>query len=174
MSQMSRLAAGFTSRVNLAADLLLVAGGGMGGRRWAGGVARGELGPLLWVAAAAACAWVVAAAALRHYASFAYDRAVSDDLAMITTQMFAAITLLAGLHLVAPAGTPLPPIARVMPLLWLPAVMMRLLVFRLIAGRESPVEDVLIVGVGPIGRLTAQDMRKRGRQRVAGRLLLAY
>jgi exopolysaccharide biosynthesis polyprenyl glycosylphosphotransferase len=47
---------------------------------------------------------------------------------------------------------------------------MRLCVFRQLARREAPLDEVLIVGTGPMARLTGEDVGKRGRQRVVGYL----
>src|SRR6185436_8231486 len=79
-----RLAPGFTSRVNLATDLAIIVLCVL----FADGLTRetlapANLRPMLWFAAAMASTWVVTSAALRHYASFAYDRSLLDEVAMI-------------------------------------------------------------------------------------------
>ena len=166
-SAKSRLfSAGFASRANLAADLLLLAAAVCLSR----GTFLSEARTLAWVAGALASAWVVTAAALRHYAWTAYERSPLDDLAMIATQTGAVITVLAVLYLFAPAGTPLPHIPPLLAILFTGAFLFRL-VFRRIAGREEPVAEVLIVGAGPIARLTAMDLLRRGRHRIAGHLV---
>ena len=166
-----RFSAGFTSRVNLAVDLALVAGAVFAAASLKG-IGLAEARGLPWVAGALISVWVVTGAALRHYASFAYQRGVLDDVAMISTQSAAVLTVLAVLHLVAPRSADLPPIPFLLVLLWTPTLLLRLLVFRQVADREEPVQEVLIVGAGPVGRLTAQDMRQRGRIRVVGHLAL--
>jgi len=132
----------------------------------------GSVHSIIWVGAALVSTWVVAAASLRHYAHFAYDRSLLDEAAMIATQTSAAITVLALLDLLAPAGTPLPRVPHMLILLWCPAMLLRVAIFRQFAGREEPVANVLIVGIGPIGRLTGQDLKQRGRQVIAGYLRL--
>lgn len=160
--------AGFTGRLNLFFDLTLVVLATAGSY---GGALQGPGNPLLfWVCAALCCTWIVVGASLRHYAWFAYQRAALDETALITTHLFAVVTLVAVLHLLASPGTPLPNIPRLMLLLWVPSVFLRLCVFRRLAGREEPDEQVLIVGAGPIGRLTAQDLRQRGGCVVTGHL----
>jgi exopolysaccharide biosynthesis polyprenyl glycosylphosphotransferase len=168
----SLLSPGFTSRVNIIADMLLVLCSTTICYAWRYGLhgALAHLHSAIWVGAALVCTWVVAAASLRHYASFAYDRSLLDEAAMIATQTSAAITVLALLDLLAPAGTPLPRVPHMLILLWCPAMLLRVAIFRQFAGREEPVANVLIVGVGPIARLTAQDLRQRGRRVIAGHM----
>jgi len=170
-TRVARFSAGFTSRANLAVDISIVAGAVFAACA-VNGTSVDEVRHLGWVAASMVSVWVVTSAALRHYASFAYERSVLDDVAMITTQSAAVITVQAVLHLVAPRGSELPPIPFLWIMVWAPTLLLRLLVFRQIADREEPVQEVLIVGAGPIGRLTAQDMRQRGRIRVVGHLAL--
>jgi exopolysaccharide biosynthesis polyprenyl glycosylphosphotransferase len=170
----SLLSPGFTSRVNIVADMGIVLFATAFCYAWRYGFhgAAGSLHSIIWVGAAMVSTWVVAAASLRHYAHFAYDRSLLDEAAMIATQTSAAITVLALLDLLAPAGTPLPRVPHMLILLWAPAMLLRVAVFRQFAGREEPVANVLIVGVGPIGRLTGQDLKQRGRQVIAGYLRL--
>ena len=89
--------------------------------------------------------WVVTAAALRHYASFAYQRSVLDDVAMISTQAAASITMLAVLQLLFHPNAPLPRIPLFLVMVWSPSLFMRLAVFRQLAGREQPADEVLLV-----------------------------
>jgi exopolysaccharide biosynthesis polyprenyl glycosylphosphotransferase len=166
-----RLAPGFTSRLNVMVDTALIAGAAFASAA-VDGTSPAEVRALVWVACSLVSTWVVVAASLRHYASFAYERGLLDETAMITTQTAAVITVLALLHLIAPAGTVLPPIPLVLPMVWAPTLLFRLILFRRFADREDPVEEVLIVGAGPMGRLTAQDMRQRGRIRVVGHVVL--
>src|SRR5581483_11145205 len=160
---------GFASRANLFADLAIVFVATIAAATPAG------IGPervhLFWVASAAVVAWVVTAAALRHYHPLAYDRGLLDDVAMITIQSAAVITVLTLLDLLAPAGTPIPRISHVLPMIWVPVVLLRRL-FMLLADREPPMDDILIIGIGPIARLTAADVRRLGHHRVAGHLRL--
>ena len=164
------LAAGFTSRLNLAVDLAVLSAAVVLPFWWHGPLLPAELRPLVWVTAALASTWIVTAASLRHYASFAYQREMMDETAMITIMVFAVVTMLALLHLLAPVGTPLPRIPYLLIVLWSLTLLLRIGVFRRVASREPPVDDVLVVGVNPIARLTAQDLRRRGRNRVVGHL----
>src|SRR5947209_9198304 len=104
-----RLSPGFTSRVNLVTDLVLVMGATFAAHAWVWGLPLGSAkNTLLWTGMALVSVWVVTAAAVRHYASFAYQRSLLDDAAMISTQVAAMVTLLAVLELFAGANTPLP------------------------------------------------------------------
>jgi exopolysaccharide biosynthesis polyprenyl glycosylphosphotransferase len=168
------LSQGFTSRVNVLTDVAILIGATLLSYQLRyGGVWLSHLRPAMWVIAALVCTWIVVAAALRHYAQFAYDRSPLDEAAMIGTLASACVTVLAILDLLAPAGTLLPSIPRVLLFVWAPVMLLRIAVFRQLSGTEEPVSDVLIVGVGPIGRLTGSDLRQRGRRRVVGHLRMS-
>src|SRR5207237_3303821 len=49
----------------------------------------------------------------------------------------------------------------------------RLFYVRQLARREAPLDEVLILGTGPMARLTGEDLHKRGRQRIVGYLRFA-
>jgi exopolysaccharide biosynthesis polyprenyl glycosylphosphotransferase len=55
-------------------------------------------------------------------------------------------------------------------LLWGSVVALRQLVFRRLAVREEPIDEALVLGVGAMGRLTGEDLIKRGRRHVIGYL----
>ncbi|MBI5545703.1 MAG: sugar transferase [Deltaproteobacteria bacterium] len=112
-------------------------------------------------------AWILGATALRHYDPLAV-RALFDDLAMVSVLVIMELTLL--------ATAVLTPYLEVASLGWFVAVALPLalslrITLRPLLAREAPVDDVLIVGVGPLGRTTAADIgRLRVRQRVVGHL----
>jgi exopolysaccharide biosynthesis polyprenyl glycosylphosphotransferase len=124
---------------------------------------------LFWISMAVVSTWVVTAAALRHYSAHSYDRAAADDLALIGVQSAALITVLTLIELLAPAGTLTPRTSHFLLMASIPISVSRRF-FCLMARREPPLDDVLIVGIGPIARLTAQDLRMRSRHRVVGHL----
>jgi exopolysaccharide biosynthesis polyprenyl glycosylphosphotransferase len=124
---------------------------------------------LFWVSMTVTSIWVVTAAALRHYSAHSYDRAAPDDMALIGVQAAALITVLTLIEFLAPAGTLTPRTSHFLLMASIPIALSRRL-FCLLAHREPPLDDVLIVGIGPIARLTAQDLRMRGRHRVVGHL----
>ena len=161
---------GFASRMNLFADLAIVFVATLAAANPAD-IDSADRPHLFWIASAAVVTWVVTAAALRHYHTLAYDRGLLEDVAMITIQVAAVITVLTLLDLLAPAGTAIPRISHVLPMIWVPAVALRRF-FMLLADREPPMDDILIIGIGPIGRLTAGDVRRQGHHRVVGHLSL--
>ncbi len=131
-----------------------------------------DLHGLFWISMAVVSTWVVTAAALRHYSANAYDRAPLDDVALISIQAAAVVTVLALIEVLAPTGTRTPRSSHVLVTMWIPIILFRRFFF-LLARREQPLDDVLILGIGPIARLTAQDLRHRGRHRVIGHLRFA-
>jgi len=122
---------------------------------------------LFWISMAVVSIWVVSTAALRHYSAQSYDRAAADDIALIGVQSAAVITVLTLIELLAPAGTLTPRTSQFLLMASVPIALSRRL-FCLLAHRETPLDDVLVVGIGPIARLTAQDLRMRRRHRVVG------
>ena len=163
------LSAQAASRVNVVADLAVLL--------WAGALAAGVPGPLfafaparLWCAGIGITVWLVTALALRHYKPLAYNRDTSDDASLVIVLAFAVATILALSNLVGrhPAGSA--PTVRPLLLIALPLALLVRLVLRAITERQTPATDVLIVGTGPIGRLTGQDLTLQRRQRVLGYL----
>src|SRR4051812_22155791 len=103
-----RLAPGFTSGMNFAVDLAVLAAAMVASVWWFDGLRRSDLRPLLWVIGTLLSTWVIVAAAIRHYAPVSYERDLMDEIAMITTMCFAVVTVLEVLHFVVPQATPLP------------------------------------------------------------------
>ncbi len=167
--QATRLSPGFTSRVNLFADIAALCIAMLAGTEH---LTHATVPDVLWLTAGVVAAWIITATALRHYSGTSYDRAFGDDTALLSVQLAAVITVLAVLELLAPPGTPLPRIPLMLVTAWVPIALMRR-GFCLLARREPPADDVMIVGIGPIARLTAQDLRLRGRHRVIGHLKLS-
>jgi exopolysaccharide biosynthesis polyprenyl glycosylphosphotransferase len=169
-----RLKPGLVSSANLATDLAIVLAATFGAHLWKW---PGPLGDarttLFWAGITLVSVWVITAAALRQYASFAYDRSLLDEAAMLTIQAAAMVTVLAVLELFVRANGPLPRIPIFLAMVWCSTLLLRILVFRQLAKREEPVHEVLLVGIGPIARLTAQDIRASGRHRVIGHLAFA-
>jgi exopolysaccharide biosynthesis polyprenyl glycosylphosphotransferase len=61
--------------------------------------------------------------------------------------------------------------ASVVPLAcWPLLVVLRLVVFRTISKQEAPLDEVLIIGTGPLGKKTAEDLRHLGKRTVLGHL----
>jgi exopolysaccharide biosynthesis polyprenyl glycosylphosphotransferase len=166
-----KLSPGFTSKVNLFVDIAIVFILIFAASSNAEPDIH-DLRALFWIATAGIGAWVIAAAALRHYSVLAYDRSAFDDVAMISVQVAAVVTLLAIVELFVEGRTATPNIPQLLVLVWCSVALARWF-FRRLAQDEPPLDDVLIVGIGPIGRLTASDLRQRGRHRAIGHLRLA-
>jgi len=160
------LSPGFAVRLNLVVDpaILLFA--------LHRATATGGLPHAAWIAFAVAV-WLVVGIALRHYDPSAYERAAFDDAALVTILVMGVSTLLETANLVAPASVVVPRVARFFLWAWPLLVATRLFLFRQLARREAPLDGVLILGTGPMARLTGEDVKKRGRQHVVGYLRFA-
>ena len=134
--------------------------------------ATGGLPHAAWIAFAVGV-WLVVGIALRHYDPSAYDRAAFDDAALVTVLVMGVSTLLETAHLLAPASVIVPAVPRFFLWAWPMLTATRLFFFRQLARREAPLDQVLILGTGPMARLTGEDVSKRGRQRVVGYLRFA-
>ncbi|MGE5047088.1 MAG: sugar transferase [Deltaproteobacteria bacterium] len=167
-----RLSPGFTSKVNLFVDVALVFIMTFAASSSNAEVDLEDLRGLFWIATAGIAAWVITAAALRHYSVLAYDRSPLDDTAMISVHVAAMVTVLAIVELFIDGRAPTPNIPQLLVLVWSSVALARWF-FRKLASGEPPLDDVLIVGIGPIGRLTASDLRQRRRHNVIGHLKFA-
>ena len=166
---LGRLAPGFSARLNLAADLLWLLVAVVLAAMWSGSW-QPSMHPgseLVWFGVAATAVWLLTSTALRHYDQWA-EREAMDDVAMTSILVLAVTTILALVTVVTPERATLPSVAKFLVTLWPMVLSLRLLVFRNIARREGPFDDVLVIGTGPMGRITAEDIMKRGRRRVVG------
>lgn len=125
---------------------------------------------LLVVAGATCAVWTLVSTALRHYDSSSLERGIGDDLAIVTILVMAIGTCLAVADLASSSFRFVPHAGHFIALAWPAMVALRMLVVRPLSIRESPLEEVLIVGIGPMGRLTGQDLARQGRRHVAGYL----
>ena len=123
---------------------------------------RNELPPrgsLLAFSVAAFAIWLLGAQTRRHARRESlHDAAITSMLVLAVTATLAMMTNLVQLPGLPDAGVFLP--------VFLPtALAMREVVFRTISPSSDP---VMVVGIGAMGRATAADLRKRGRQTVLG------
>ncbi len=149
--RLNNLAPGLTSKVNLAADCAALA--------VAGGLACvGSWSEPALVASATIVGWVLAARVLRQYDIW-HKQGVVGELALTTVMVLGTVIELFLLRLVLPA--------HVMPNLSLgkyvdvalPAlVLLRLFMVAVRSVREQAKHDVLVVGAGALGRVTAEDL----------------
>lgn len=163
-SLFGRIASGAIARASLLIDLLLMAAALVVAALVSGGV----IPPALFsVGCFALVTWLFAAMALRQYDPWASDRAPLDDAAMTSILVFSVTAVLAvSSHLLSLPG--LPNVGVFLLLFWPSALLMRSTVFRKLSPKSGPVEDVLVVGVGALGRATAKLLSEKGRREVVG------
>jgi len=114
-------------------------------------------------------AWMITASVLGYYDSSAQGRDPLDDAVLASTMVVAMLSVAALSDASAPHWAGL---RRTLPLWWPTLVFVRVAFFRPASRWEKPVERALIVGTGPLGRITGEDLARRGRQRVLGYLVL--
>ncbi len=163
-----RLAPGFAAKMNLLVDLLLVVGALLGSTVLMGHSL--QLGNLdLWLlVGVAGLGWLLVGTALCLYDPRFSDRAPLDDLALVSISVVVITGVLYLERLLIAGGMPVVALSFFPLLLWVSVVALRQLVFRGLAVREEPLDEALILGVGPMGRLTGEDLLTRGRRRVTG------
>jgi exopolysaccharide biosynthesis polyprenyl glycosylphosphotransferase len=155
-------------KLNFAADVLILA--------LASFVAASESGQLHWkvalvMTATAAVLWGLASRVLRHYDA-TNGRGFLGDVALTLWLVAAVVIPLTLLRFVIPRYAMTTEITRFLAVL-VPAILwVRLRATGLRLWRRRPIEQVLIVGVGPLGRLTHREIRDSGEHRnVMGHLL---
>jgi exopolysaccharide biosynthesis polyprenyl glycosylphosphotransferase len=159
-STLDQLAPGFTAKLNLITDLLIILAAML-----AAGFGHYEIIVLSGVAM-----WLMLGITLRHYDAWAYGRTAAFDAGMVSIMMMAVMTLLIVLVRLMPSSPALADVAVVPLACWPLMVALRLLVFRTISRQEAPLDEVLIIGSGPLGRKTAEDIRSLGKRTVLGHL----
>ena len=119
-------------------------------------------------------AWLITAAALHHYDPWADERTTTDDAMMVTVLCAAVATTLFFLNKLASGFVPVPRTIQTFSYLWPTTVLLRLLAFRHLARQDGPLDEVLVVGTGPLGRVTADDLERSNRRRVLGYLSFSH
>lgn len=162
-SLFGRIAAGLVARLSLLIDLLLV----VAALVVASLLSSGFSPSLVSFGFTAVAVWLFLALALRHYDPWAPDRAPFDDAAMTSVLVLAETTVVAvATHLFGVQQ--LPSAGVFLLVLWPVALVMRVTIFRTFSPRSGPIDEVLIVGTGPLARATAEDLTRRGRHQVLG------
>jgi exopolysaccharide biosynthesis polyprenyl glycosylphosphotransferase len=118
--------------------------------------------------------WIVTAAALHHYDPWANERSAWDDVMMVTVLCGSVCTSLFFLNKFVPPHVAVPRSIVAFSYLWPITVATRLLVFRRLARRDGPLDEVVVVGTGPMGRVTGEDLECSNRRRVLGYLSFAH
>ncbi|MFL5321137.1 MAG: sugar transferase [Myxococcaceae bacterium] len=161
MKVLSRIAPRSASRANLLWDLAAVVIAVVFFGR--GAAASNFASPLIAVAL-----WAFGSFALRFYDPWAKRLAI-DDAAMLSLMVAGELLLAALMNELVPAFG-LSHLAKFAAALWALVVLPRVLVFRGLARREQPLDEVLIVGTGPLARHTGEDIEtlRHPRRRVIG------
>ncbi len=148
-------------RLTFAADLLIlvaasfVAASGAGQVHWKVALA---------MSAVAAGVWAFGSRVLRHY-DVTNGRTFFGDLALTTVLLVSVAIPLTALRYVVPRYAMTTEMTRFV-VIMLPAVLwVRLRGTGLRLWRSRPIDQLLIVGVGPLGRLTHREIRDSGKRR---------
>jgi exopolysaccharide biosynthesis polyprenyl glycosylphosphotransferase len=163
-SLFGRIAAGAVARTSLLLDLLALVLASIGAALLSG---QSPSSAVSTFALAAMGTWLITAMALRHYDPWASDRNTFDDGAMTSILVLAVTTVLAVMSLVLP-GQGLPHVGVFLLVCWPFALVLRATIFRTFSPRSGPVDEVLVVGTGPLARATCDDLRRKGRHEVIG------
>jgi len=163
-SLFGRVAAGTVARVSFLVDLLLMVTA-LIVATFLSGSSEMPTG-LFSFTLVALMTWLITAMALRQYDPWASDRAFFDDAAMTSILVLAVTTVLAVAQVFSFSG--LPNVGIFLLVFWPSALAMRASLFRTLSPRSGPIDEVLVVGVGALGRATADDLRAKGRHEVVG------
>ena len=159
-----KLTPGFAAKLNLSVDLVLMSAV-LAGAVWV----TPESG---WVVTAlvvtALLTWIITGTALCLYDSRFADRSKLDHVALVSVTTLAVVTVLAVVGLALPDLVTVTGVAPLLVVFWPVALLLRLFVFRPVAAQERPMDSVLIVGTGAMGRYTGEDLVGRGRRQVLG------
>ena len=163
------LPARVAATLNGAVDLCALIGSAVFAAWWGADAHRANGVTVAWFAVVAIGVWLISSTALRQYDPGAYNRAATDDASLVTVLVLAVATVLQVVDvLLRRRGVDL----AVGPFLLvaLPSSLAARFLFRGLAQREGFVNELLIVGIGPIGRLTGEDLGKRRRHHLVGYL----
>lgn len=163
-SLFGRIAAGKVARFSLLLDLLLL----LAAISVSAYLSELPFWAPSWFAGLALTTWLITSMALRHYDPWASDRQLVDDVALVSILVMAVTTVLAISSVLMGASAGLPNVGLFLLVFWPSAVLLRVLVFRALSVKEGPLDEVLVVGVGPMGRATAEDITRKGKRNVLG------
>ncbi|WP_095961366.1 exopolysaccharide biosynthesis polyisoprenyl-phosphate hexose-1-phosphate transferase EpsZ [Corallococcus macrosporus] len=163
-----RLAPGFAAKLNLTVDLVLLSVV-LVGSAWLSGQLSAEAGwKVSGLVLAAWVVWIVTGTALCLYDSRFAERSKLDHVALVSVTTLAVVTVLALGSVAAPAVVTAPVVGPLLFIFWPVTLLLRLFVFRPVASQERPMDAVLIVGTGAMGRYTGEDLANRGRRQILG------
>src|SRR5437660_109624 len=128
MSTLGKLAPGFSSRLNLLVDLLLLVGAVQVSAFWTTQHFHPASVTLAWLSLALVAVWLITATALRHYDPYA-EHEVIDDIALVSILVLAVTTILALVTLTVPEGGVFPRIPQFLVTLWPLVLLLKVGVF---------------------------------------------
>ncbi|MFP2906534.1 exopolysaccharide biosynthesis polyisoprenyl-phosphate hexose-1-phosphate transferase EpsZ [Pyxidicoccus sp. 3LFB2] len=163
-----KLAPGFAAKLNLTVDLVLMSAV-LVGAAWLGNQLTPGSG---WVVPGmvltALVTWIITGTALCLYDSRFAERSKLDHVALVSVTTLAVVTVLALVGLALPDREAVTGVAPLLVIFWPVALLLRLFVFRPVAAQERPMDSVIIIGTGAMGRYTGEDLVSRGRRQVLG------
>jgi exopolysaccharide biosynthesis polyprenyl glycosylphosphotransferase len=157
LSGISDLAPGITSKLNLAADCALV----IAASAWST-AGRGSWHHTALVICLALGVWMLGARVLRHYD--AWSEGLFGELAVTSVLV---VSVAVALHLLNqfPGNERFSGVGTFLLLTWPAVWFVRATALAFRAWRHSPPEQVLIIGTGPLGRVTGEDIRDASKRR---------
>jgi len=165
-----RFAPGFAVKLNLATDLVILIGAVFLSAWLAGWKSGPWTSTLLLCAGISVMVWAVVGTALCLYNTWVTERDMMDDVALVTVQVMAVLTVQVVMNLWLSSAAGMPSIPWFLLLVWPSVLSLRLFLFRRLSIQEHPAEEVLIVGAGTMGQLTGKQMEADGRRKVVGHL----
>ncbi|MBZ4419141.1 sugar transferase [Myxococcus sp. RHST-1-4] len=166
--QAPKLAPGFAAKLNLTVDLVLMSAV-LAVDAWLRGQHTPESGWLVpGLVVTALVTWIITGTAVCLYDSRFVERSKLDHVALVSVTTLAVVTVLALVSFVLPERVHMGSVAPLLVVFWPVALLLRLFVFRPVAAQERPMDSVLIVGTGAMGRYTGEDLVRRGRHQVLG------
>jgi exopolysaccharide biosynthesis polyprenyl glycosylphosphotransferase len=165
-----RFASGFAAKMNMMADLVLVVAALIISTTLMGHDLHLERTDVWVLLGVGVISWLVVGTALCLYDVRFADRERLDDLALISIQVMVVTVVLFLTRLLMGTESWIVALSLFPPLLWPSVALPRLYFFRLLSVREEPLDEVLIMGVGALGRLTGEDLNSKHRRKVIGYL----
>jgi exopolysaccharide biosynthesis polyprenyl glycosylphosphotransferase len=129
-----------------------------------------RLPALAFASLALGAVWLLGCALILHYDCRALEREAADDACLVSILVMAVATSLSVLNVLFGHSAGLPKVPEFLLVFWPGVLCPRLFLFRTLSANQAPRRETLILGVGPLGRLTGDDLEKHGRHRVVGYL----
>jgi exopolysaccharide biosynthesis polyprenyl glycosylphosphotransferase len=166
----SLFASGLSARLNLTVDLVLVVVSLLTCVSVMGHNLQLERTDIAVLLGVGLVSWLFSGTALCLYDVRFADRDRLDDLALMSIQVLGVTAALFVTRLVMGAESWIITLSIFPVLVWPSVVLLRMYVFRRMSVREEPLDEVLILGVGAMGRLTGEDLTAKHRRKVIGYL----